>query len=212
MALNPVYADFGLQIAQGFANFMIGSINANLQAKLTKYRNEIIAVQASMNSNRVTMNEIAAQDATVRTNWAIQLVSASDRGSAEVNAAAAGSTGRNVENTMRGLRRSAAFAQTARKSKFSNEMAGFLSDRRSNEMSRVVATDISTYQGPSILSAFMGVGMSLLDTYQKANPARQTSIVGNTPSGALGLGASTSGTLLGNDPDSYWKWNTGPNG
>jgi hypothetical protein len=202
MALNSVYAEFGLQLSQGIANFMIGSIQADLAATLQKYRNEILKVQEAMNANRITINEIDTVDATVRLKFAIQLQAAEDQGTAEVLAAAAGVKGANVDSTMRGLRRSAAFAQTARKTQLTSEMRGHLEERRSNALATAMNTDITVHQKPSVMSAALGIGMGLLNTYQnnqtKTQQAGPSSIA--PPSAALGLRQNN--TLL--DTDNYW--------
>lgn len=204
------YATYGLQLSQGIAGFMIGSIQAKLALTLQKYQNEMLAVQESMNANKITANEIATQDASVRLNWAIQMQSASDLGAAEVAAAAAGVRGASVDSTMRGLRRSAANAQGARKSQTQNEMRSHRSDRRDNALATVLATNIEVHQGPSILSAAIGVGLNLLNTYEDSKTATQKagkSIVQTRPSTALGLAGAASDTLLEGEAD-FWKSNT----
>lgn len=210
------YAAYGLQIAQGVAGFMIGSIQAKLDATLQKYQNQILQVQESMNANRITINEIDTMDASVRLNFAIQVQSASDQGAAEVMAAAAGVKGSNVDSTTRGLRRSAAFAQGARESTLTSQMRSHLEERRSNAINTIASMGIEVNKGPSILSAAIGVGMKLLETYQDSNPVKTKSIVKQptTPSQGLGLGSTDTKrqdiTLL--DPNEYWKFHTGPNG
>ncbi len=210
------YATYGLQIAQGVAGFMIGSIEARLAATLQKYRNQILKVQEAMNAQRITLNEISTQDAAMRMSFALQMQSASDMGGAEVAAAAAGVKGANVNNVMRGLRRSEASAQFARKSRLQEELWSHWEDRRSNALATVMATEITVHTGPSIFSAAVGVATNLLETSQ-ANQTitekRGPSKVGPRPSTALGLGATTAGTLL-DDPSDYWKIpdNHGPNG
>lgn len=206
--------NYGLQIAQGISGFMIGSINAKLAATLQKYQNQIIKVQEAMNAQRLTMNEINTQDASTRLNFAIQMQASSDQGSAEVAAAAAGVQGANVNSTMRGLRRSAAFAQAARKESTRQEMQSIAEQRRQNALSSIMAQDITVHQGPSILSAAVGVSMNLLDTYQNSQTQEELagpSIV-SSPAASLGLGSSTANTLLDTDLNSYWKFHTGPNG
>ncbi len=206
--------NYGLQIAQGVAGFMIGSINAKLQATLQKYNNEILEVQRAMNANRITINEIDSVDASQRLKFAIQQQSVADQGTAEVMAAAAGVQGGSVDSTMRGLRRSAAFAQQGRAQQLSSDMRGHLEQRRGNNLSAIVAQDITVHKGPSILSAAAGIGMSLLDTYKDGQTDEQLagpSSVKPLPSAQLGLGSSTADTLLA-DPSKYWKFHTGPNG
>jgi len=207
MAINAQYADYGLQIAQGIAGFMIGSINAKLQAQLQQYRNEIMKVQESMNANRITINEINTRDAATRLDFAIQAQAHHDQGAASVAAATAGVRGGSVDSTMRGLRRSAAFAQQKRVEVVSQEMRSHLEERRSNALATAMSMDITVHQKPSILSAAVGVGMNLLDSYkdnqtpsQKAGPSSVTS-----PSSSLGLGTPAlrqNSNLLDND---YWR-------
>ena len=211
MGINPTYASYGLQIVQGIAGYLIGSIQANLAAKLQEYQNQIMKVMESMNANRVTMNEIASFDATVRLDWAIQQQSVSDMGANEVAAAAAGTRGRNVDSRESSFMRSAANAQGARKTRLSDEMRNHLAERRDNALRTISQMGIQTFPGPSILSAGIGVAANVLSTYQDSNPVVPKSIV-QTPSGSLGLAGPTSGTLIDPDAGDFWQWNTGPNG
>lgn len=205
MALNPVYLDYGLQTIQGFSNFMIAGIEADLAATLQRYRNQVLKIQESMNANRITANEINTQDAAQRLDFAIQAQAHQDQGFADVAAASAGVRGASVDATMRGLRRSAAFAQQRRRSAMKQEMVSHFEDRRSNAMATALSMDITVQQKPSILSAAIGVAANLLDTYQDNRTATQKAGPSSikTPSSALGLGAASSNTLI--DPNNYWK-------
>ncbi len=211
------YMNYAINISQSIAGYMIGGIQANLQAGMQKYRNEMLKVQEAMNANRLTVNEINTMDANQRLKFAIQRQSHSDAGSAEVNAAAAGVRGGSVNATARGLTRSAAFAQQDRTEKKNQEMRSWLAARRDNALATATAKEIGVFEGPSILSAAAGLATNLLNTYQDNQTATQKagpSSVKTSPSTALGLGPpmdllQQNKNLLQND---FWIWNTGPNG
>ncbi len=206
MAISAQYANYGLQIGQGIAGFMIGSINAKLAATLQKYRNEIMKVQESMNANRITINEINTQDAATRLDFAIQAQAHSDQGAAAVGAAAAGVRGGSVDATMRGLRRSASFAQQKRTAQTSQEMRSHLEERRGNALATAMAMDIEVHQKPSIMSAALGIGIKLLDSYQdsKTTTEKRGPSVIKSPSSALGTPTLRQNQNL-LDPVDYWS-------
>ena len=212
MAINAQYANYGLTIAKGIAGYMIAGIDAKLAATLQKYRNEILRVQEAMNANRITINEINTRDAATRLDFAIQAQAHSDQGAASVGAATAGVQGGSVNATMRGLRRSAAFAQQARVRNVSQEMRSHLEERRGNALSTAMSMDITVQSKPSILTAALGVGVKLLDNYQDnqtVTEKRGPSAI-KAPSSALGTPTLRQNSNL--LTDDYWRLNTGPNG
>ncbi len=170
MTMNPMYAQMGLDIGTSVTSFANQSIASSLQAKLQKYRNRMLEVSAAMNRRVITLNEIATRDASIRMSWELQKTGAQDQGSAEVSAAAAGVSGNNVDATMRGLRSSALGAQAARKSRFKQEMRSHFNERINNNVGAIMGKDIQVHSRPSLLSAAIGLGGTLMDTYDADQP------------------------------------------
>lgn len=168
--MNPMYASMGIDIAQGVGGFFEARIASKLAGKLQKYRNEMLQITAAMSQNVNLQNTIATRDANVRVALAVSVTAAEDKGFAEVSAAAAGVRGGSVDRTMRGLRRSAANAQAARKARFSAEMKGHRNELVKMRVSAIMGKDITIQTKPSMLSSIMGLGATLSDTYDQFQP------------------------------------------
>ncbi len=170
MTMNPIYAQMGLDVGTGVTSFINQGIASSLAAKLQKYRNRMLEVSAAMNRRVITLNEVATRDASIRMSWELQRTAAQDQGSAEVSAAAAGVQGNNVDATMRGLRSSALGAQAARKSRFRAEMRAHHNERVNLNVGTIMGKDIQVQSRPSMLSAAIGLGATLMDTYDADQP------------------------------------------
>lgn len=182
MTLSPIHAKMGLSFAQGVTGFFNSRIEASLSAKLQKYRNQMSELTGAMNARAITFNEIATRDAGIRAMFAISQASAQNKGAAEVAAAAAGVSGRNVDSTMRGLRRSALLAQAARKMTIRSEMRKHHMDRVNNRVATILNRDITVVQKPSVLMAGLGVAANVFNVWENDR----------TPSEKAGLGGSSS--------------------
>jgi len=165
----------GVQAITGFAN---QSISANLAGKLQKYRNQVSAMMGAMNERAILLNEVGTRDASMRASFAIAQAAQRDQGSAEIAAAASGTSGRNVDSQMRGLRRSALYAQAARKMTTRAEMRGHQNERVNNRVSTILNQDITVHAKPSVLMAGMGAAKSMFEIWN----------ADRTPSERAGLG------------------------
>jgi len=177
-----MHAQMGLSFVQGVTGFANQSIASRLSSKLQKYRNQMVELTGAMNERVINLNEVATRDAGVRAAFAIAAASKRDLGAAEVAAAARGTSGRSVDSTMRGLRRSALAAQAARKLTTSTEMRNHHNERVNNRVSTILGRDIQVHSKPSVLMAGMGVASNMFNTWN-AN---------RTPSEQAGLGSSSS--------------------
>jgi hypothetical protein len=78
--------------------------------------------------------------------------------------------GNNVDATMRGLRASALGAQAARKARFKAEMRAHHNERINLNVGTIMGKDIQVQSRPSLLSAAIGLGATLVDTYDADQP------------------------------------------
>lgn len=168
--INPMYASMGLDIAQGVGSFVEQGIASKLARKMQKYRNEMLAITAAMQQGTILENRVNTRDASIRLQVQLQLTAAEDQATATVSAAAAGVKGGSVDSTMRGLRRSAANAQGARKARLQMEMRAHDSESRNVTVSAILGKDVSVISRPSLLANVVGLGRTLLDTYEDDQP------------------------------------------
>jgi len=167
---NPMYAQMGIGVVEGVANYVNQRTASNLQRKLQKYRNQMLEVTAAMSRNAVTLNSIQTRDATIRLSFALQQQSSQDLATAEVHAAAAGVQGASVDATMRGLRASALGAQAARKANYRAEVRAAHQENVNINVSAILGRDTQVHSKPSLLSAGLGLGANMMDIYDANQP------------------------------------------
>lgn len=165
-----MYAKYGLDIAQGIGNFIEEGIASKLAKQMKEYRNRMAAISASMSQNTIVLNEVASRDASSRLRTQIQIQAAEDQASASVSAAAAGVRGGSVDATMRGLRRSAANAQAARKNRLKSEQRAHAAESTNVTLAMIMGKDINVISKPSLLASAVGLGTTLLDTWNVNQP------------------------------------------
>lgn len=168
--MNPMYAKYGLDIAQGVGDFIVAGINSKMERRLQDFRNKMSAISAAMSQNTIESNRIASLDAASRLRTNIQITAAEDQANSAVSAAAAGVRGGSVDATMRGLKRSAANAQAARKARLKGELKAHAQESTNVTLAQIMGKDISVKSRPSMLSSAMGLGTTLLDTWNQNQP------------------------------------------
>ena len=109
-----MYAQMGNKAVGVVSDHLLQNTQRKMQLDAQEHRNTMSAISAAMQSNNITREEINTQDSARRLKQQIDLASMQDKGNAEVSAAAAGVAGGSVDNTMRGLTRSAMQANYAR--------------------------------------------------------------------------------------------------
>jgi len=170
MTVNPMHARMGLSLALGVTDHINQGTAAKLARSLQKYRNEMIKVTAAMNENVTLQNEVNTRDAAIRLQFDLEKRSQADQGTAAVAAAAAGVRGRSVDRTMRGLRRSALFANAARKERLRMEMASHANDRRNIRVGAIMGQDVTVHSKPSVMASMTKLGVNLLQDFDASQP------------------------------------------
>jgi len=160
----------GLSFATTVTGFLNDRTATNLARKLQKYRNQMSALTGAMNERAINLNEIATKDAAMRMQWAIAGAARRNQGASEVAAAAAGTSGRNVDSTMRGLRASEQAAQAARRMKANAEMQQHHTERVNNRVNVIMNRDITVHQKPSLLMAGMGLAAQFKTDFDNNQP------------------------------------------
>lgn len=154
----------------GFTDYMIQGVQADMQAAQQAHGNAMRSLSSAQQQNSVTLQEAQLQDKAARLGTSLQIASMKDRGSAEVNAAAAGVAGGSVQQALLGLKRSAIQAQDARMRNLSSEMMATQEQRSNIRLAAVMGEDISIIQRPSIGTALLGIGVNVMQTYDDNQP------------------------------------------
>jgi hypothetical protein len=157
-------------ISSGISDYMIGGIQADMQEAQQAHNNAMRTLSSAQQQNSMTLQEAQLQDKAARLGESLQIASMKDRGSAEVNAAAAGVAGGSVQMALLGLKRSAIQAQDARMRNLNSEMQAAQEQRNNIKLAGIMGEDISIIQRPSIGTALLGIGVSVMDTYDQNMP------------------------------------------
>ena len=165
----------GMQAIGALSDFGIQQTQHRMNVASQEHRNVMNQLSSGIQQNAVTIAEIQTQDSAVRLSEAIQTQSMKDKGSAAVSAAAAGVQGGSVKATMLGLRRSALQAQDARIRNRDSALTAQAENRKNIELSAIMGRDISVLPAPSAASALLGLGASLVDTWDANQPQGSTS-------------------------------------
>lgn len=157
-------------ISSGITDFIVGGIQADMQEAQQAHNNAMRRLSSAQQQNSMTLQEAQLQDKAARLGESLQIASMQDRGSAEVNAAAAGVAGGSVQMALLGLKRSAIQAQDARMRNLNSEMQAAQEQRNNIKLAGIVGEDISIIQRPSIGAALLGIGVGVLDVYDQNQP------------------------------------------
>ena len=160
-----MFAQMGLSAIQGWGQYRIASIQAEMQQNLQDYQNTMSALSAAQSHNILTGNEVSVRDAGVRAAEALQQRALKQEGSAQVAAGAAGVTGSTTEVVMRDLRSSAARANKSRTDQLQAQYRAFGQERRNVNLAQIYNKDVSVIPKPSAASALLGIGTSLLNIW-----------------------------------------------
>lgn len=169
-AKTPVGMKALAGISSGISDYMIGGIQADMQEAQQAHNNAMRMLSSAQQQNSMTLQEAQLQDKAARLGESLQIASMQDRGSAEVNAAAAGVAGGSVQMALLGLKRSAIQAQDARMRNLNSEMQAAQEQRNNIKLAGIMGEDISIIQRPSIGTALLGIGVSVMDTYDQNMP------------------------------------------
>jgi hypothetical protein len=168
--MSLMYAQMGMKAVGALSSFSAAKHGSKMEAISRAYQEKMAGISAAMQLNVQTQNEIEQKDAAVRASAALELTAMQDRAEAEVSAAAAGNAGGSVVGTMRGLMRSRLLAKQALRTNVKNAARANTQTRRNIEFSRVMGTDISPIGKPSVASAMLGLGASMIDIYESHQP------------------------------------------
>jgi len=177
-------AKLGTDVVGAAGNFILADTQVKMQKDAQKHREAMLGISSALQLNSVTKQEIDVRDSSIRLQQQISIASMQDKGQAEVNAAAAGVAGSSVDQVMRGLERSALNANYARMKSLKSNMQAAGDQRKNITLNRIAGRDTRVFQSPNVGMALLGLGTSLVSTYNNNQPEGDG--LGNSLSRLLG--------------------------
>ena len=165
MALNPSVLSMGISAISAIGDHQTRNIQAGMNAASQAYTNTMRKISTSQSLNAVTLQQAALEDKSKRLEATLQQQSMKDRAVSEVGAAAAGVAGGSVDQALLGLRRSALNAQNARMRNLESGLFAADKEKSNLRLAGILGEDISVMQRPSAASSLLGLGATLIDTF-----------------------------------------------
>ena len=160
----------GLSVAQGLTGFIQSSREAKYRRKLQEYNNAMTRLANAQNQNAITLNQNMAVERSLAQQFQIERSEYVTIGEAEVSAAAAGTAGRSVNQTLYQVQRSADEAESNRQSDLEAQLAGFQQQRLNSAMQAAQQIDYSFIPSPNPVSSMLGIATDLYKIQQRNNP------------------------------------------
>lgn len=170
MAFNPTLLNMGISAFGAIAENQTANIQADMKASAQAYTNTMRKISTAQSLNAATIQGVQLQDKARRLEVTLQQRSIQDMAASEVGAAAAGVAGGSVQQALLGLKRSALGAQNARMRNLDSELFAVDKQKQNIRLAGILGQDTSVIQRPSTASALLGLGATLLDTYDKNQP------------------------------------------
>lgn len=164
-------AQFASQAVGAFAGHSIAKSEAKMKLQAQEHANTMRALSAAQEQDALSRERISLRDASTRVAQQQAIASLQDKGSAAVSAAAAGAGGGSVDQVMRQIERTALNANSNRLLSLENADNAIAQQRQNIEIRRVSGEDISVIAKPSIASTLLGLGTSMVKTYDSHQPA-----------------------------------------
>lgn len=167
---NLMYAEMGLNFAQGLSSFLIGGEQAKAARAMQRYQETLSALSAAASKNAVTLNEVEARDAAVNARIQIGTEAMQDVADFDVEAAALGVIGNSVEAGRRARDADAARARADVSSQLDSQLSQYSRQRKQIELDQIYGRDTSVIRNPSIGGLLLGTAASMTDTWERHNP------------------------------------------
>lgn len=127
---------------------------AEYNRKMQEYRNKMTMLSAAQQQNTITQNVTSAIQSSAVVATDIQKKVQEATGSAEVSAAATGTTGRSVEMVNSSIERAGAAQEYSRQQQLQQVFDSADTQRQNVAMQAVMQQDLNWYQNPAEPSAF----------------------------------------------------------
>lgn len=139
--------------------------SAKAQAKYQAWRNAMAQISNAHTQNAITDNTVSQIQQSARQAMGIQRTGMEAQGASEVQAAAAGVTGRSVAATERNLERQTMHAEEGRRQTLQDVFANERVQRMNSAMQATLGQSYSYVPQPSSASSMLGLGAGVLKNY-----------------------------------------------
>lgn len=153
-------------LLQNGASFLVARQKAKSDKQWQDWRNKIVRLSNAKNQNSITTNTQLALQRAALTQEAIRKSERLTYASTEVQAAATGTIGRSVNQTMAQVNRNAADARTRASMDLDQQLLGFQAQRESSNLQTVQQTEYSPIPMPTGASQLLNFGTDVAKLWQ----------------------------------------------
>lgn len=164
---NNMGMEMGLSALKSGASFIGAMQEAKSKRAWQQYNNAMTRLADGQNQNAITTNVNMAIERSTIQGFEIERSEYQTRGAAEAAAAAAGVSGRSVNQTLFQVERSAAVAQHTRMYDLQGQLLGFEQQRQQSAFQTAQQIDHTYIPNPSPISALMGFGGDATKIYNR---------------------------------------------
>lgn len=150
------WADLAIGGVKSFGSFIVAAREAKNRRKWQAYNNAMVNIQAGQNQNALTINENMLRERSAEEAFLIRRSEYITKASAEVAAAATGTTGRSVQMVMFDIGRNAAVADRDRQRDLDLQLLQIDESRKQVQLQAKMSMDLSDNPGPNPFSAMLG--------------------------------------------------------
>ena len=170
MAFDPTVLSMGVSAISSIGAYQVANIQSDMNSASKAYKNTMAQIASAQKVNEQTLQGAQLSDRARRLEATLQQASITDMAASEVNAAAAGVAGGSVDAALLGLRRSALNAQNARMRNLNSSLFAVTKAKQNIRLATILGEDISVIARPSASASLLGLGATLIDTFDKNQP------------------------------------------
>lgn len=155
-------------VIQGVGSYIVAKKQAADDKRWRDYNNAMTNLQNAQNQNTITTNENLAIERSAEQAYQIRKSEYITKASAEVQAAATGTTGNSVDMVLFDIGRNAADADAKRLMDLEAQVLGFNNQRVTSNMQTAASIDYRVTPTPSLTSSLLMTGADLTNQWNKA--------------------------------------------
>lgn len=155
----------GFSVLKGLTGYIQSSREASYRQKLQDYNNKMVSLANAQNQNALVTNQNLAVERSLAQQFEISRSEYVTLGKVETSAAASGTEGRSVNQTLYQVQRSADEAESRRMADLDAQLAQIRQQSLNSAMQANQQIDQSYIPQPSPVTAMLGIGTSLLRNY-----------------------------------------------
>lgn len=166
-------AVWGAGLSKSFgslAKFGSAVVQYDAQQSALEHQKAMADIQAAAQMESINAQEREARDAAIRAQVSIQRESNRAKAQADVAAAASGTAGGSVEQTVRGINRSQAAAETARAKNYETQLMAYGKQREAVKIGQIFGNVPTLTIPPSPAAALADLSATMLEHNEENSP------------------------------------------